>query len=275
MKRCVCKIMKFERIELNENNADAYIEAYISDPIVGFERKAILVIPGGGYSGVCSDREGEPIAQAFIPYGYNAFVLHYTVDKKHPFPTQLIEVAEAIKHIKDNSEKYGISKDKIFVVGFSAGGHLAGCSGILWKHPEIYEKVVMPYGYNKPTGIMLMYPVISPEHHGFSFNNLLCKEQPTKEELNSVSLEKHVDSDSTPAFIFHTSNDEIVNVKNSLCLANAYSDAGVKYELHIYPDAPHGIALANSITDCGKSYWNDPAMAEWVRMAAYWAENIK
>ena len=83
------KIMKFERIELNENNADAYIEAYISDPIVGFERMAILVIPGGGYSGVCSDREGEPIAQAFIPYGYNAFVLHYTVDKKHPFPLSL------------------------------------------------------------------------------------------------------------------------------------------------------------------------------------------
>ena len=55
--------MKFERIELNENNADAYIKAYISDPIVGFERKEILVIPGGGYSGVCSDREGEPMSK--------------------------------------------------------------------------------------------------------------------------------------------------------------------------------------------------------------------
>ena len=267
--------MKIERVKLCETSADVYIDVYSSDKIDGFERKAILVIPGGGYSCVCSDREGEPIAQAFIPYGYNAFVLHYTVDKKHPFPTQLIEVAEAIKHIKDNCEKYGISKDKIFVVGFSAGGHLAGCSGILWKHPEIYQKVSMPYGYNKPTGVMLMYPVISPEYHGFSFNNLLCKEQPTAEELNSVSLEKHVDFDSAPAFIFHTSNDEIVNVKNSLCLANAYSDAGVKYELHIYPDAPHGIALANRITDLGNSRWNNPAMAEWVRMAAYWAENIK
>ena len=100
--------MRVEKIILNKYKSDFYLDAYISDKIDGLERKAILVIPGGGYSGVCSDREGEPIAQAFIPYGYNAFVLHYTVNKKHPFPTQLIEVAEAIKHIKDNAEKYGI-----------------------------------------------------------------------------------------------------------------------------------------------------------------------
>lgn len=267
--------MKIKRIMLSKNSTDVYIDAYISDKIEGFERKAILVIPGGGYSGVCSDREGEPIAQAFIPYGYNAFVLHYTVNKKHPFPTQLIEVAEAIKHIKDNAEKYGISKDKIFVVGFSAGGHLAGCSGILWKHPEIYERISMPFGYNKPAGIMLMYPVISTDYHGFSFNNLLCKEQPTDKDLYSVSLEKHVDSDSAPAFVLHTANDQIVDIKNSLCLANAYTDAKVEYELHVYPNGPHGMALANHITDLGNKQWNNPAIAEWVRMAAYWAENVK
>lgn len=264
--------MTVERITLHEN---VYLDAYISDKLAGLERKAILVIPGGGYSCICADREGEPIAQAFIPYGYNAFVLHYTVDGKHPFPTQLIEVAEAIKHIKDNAENYGISKDKVFVVGFSAGGHLAACAGIFWKHPKIYESISMPYGYNKPTGVMLMYPVISPKYHGFSFNNLLCNDHPMQSELKSVSLENFVDSDSVPAFVFHTSNDEVVNVKNSLCLANAYTDAGLQYELHVYPNSPHGIALANSITDCGKSYWNDPAMAEWVRMSAYWAENIK
>lgn len=267
--------MKIERIMLSENNEETYIDVYISDKIDGLKRKAILVIPGGGYSCICSDREGEPIAQAFIPHGYNAFVLHYTVDKKHPFPTQLIEASKAIKYIKDNAEKLGISKDKIFVVGFSAGGHLAGCSGILWKHQEIYKTIDMPYGYNKPAGVMLMYPVVSPGYHGFSFNNLLCNENPTDDELRAVSLEAFVDSESSPAFIFHTANDDVVNVKNSLCLANAYSDAGIQFELHIYPDAPHGIALANHITDCNKTCWNDPAMAEWVRMAAYWAENIK
>ena len=266
--------MRFERINLSDTSSDVYLEAYIADPIKDYTRKTMLVIPGGGYAEVCSDREGEPIAHAFLAKGYNAFVLHYTVDKVHPFPTQLIEAAEAIKYIKDNADEYGVNKDEVFVVGFSAGGHLAACTGILWKHPAIYESISMPYGYNKPTGVILMYPVISPKYHGFSFNNLLCKEEPTEAELATVSLEELVDADSSPAFMLHTSNDEVVNVKNSLCLANAYTDAGLKFELHIYPDAPHGIALGNSITAIGVPKFINPAIAEWIDDSIYWMENL-
>lgn len=266
--------MRVEKIALNKSNENFYLDAYISDGIKGLKRKAILVIPGGGYSNVCSDREGEPIAQAFIPYGYQAFVLHYTVDKKHPFPTQLVEAAQAIKHIKDHSEEYGIDPDQVFVVGFSAGGHLAACAGILWKLPEIYQQISMDYGYNKPRGVILMYPVVSPTYHGFSFNNLLCRENPTEAELASVAVETKVDRDSAPAFLLHTANDQVVNVKNALCLANAYVDAGIGFEMHVYPKGPHGMALANHITDGGTGQWNDPAIAEWVRMAAYWADHI-
>ena len=266
--------MKIERIMLCDDRETAYLDAYLSDRINGLTRKAILVIPGGGYSGVCSDREGEPIAQAFIPYGYQAFVLHYTVDKKHPFPTQLVETARAIKHIKDHAEEYGIDAEQLFVVGFSAGGHLAACAGAMWKHSEVRRQVSMADGYNKPTGVMLIYPVISPKHHGFSFNNLLCKEQPTEEELQTVSAENFVDEDSSPAFMLHTTNDQVVNVQNALCMANAYAKAGVPFELHLYPDGPHGMALANQITDMGNNRWNDPAIAEWVKMAAYWADHV-
>ena len=266
--------MKIEKIILDETRENVYLEAYLSDRLKGLNRKAILVIPGGGYSVVCSDREGEPIAQAFIPYGYQAFVLHYTVDKIHPFPTQLIETEKAIKHIKDHAEEYGIDKEQLFVVGFSAGGHLAACAGVLWKLADIYQHVPMEYGYNKPKGVMLIYPVISPDYHGFSFNNLLCKEQPTEAELERVAVERHVDGDSAPAFVLHTANDQIVNVKNALCLANAYAEAGVGFELHIYPNGPHGMALANHITDGGSGQWNDPAIAEWVKKATYWAEHL-
>ena len=266
--------MNLKRIRLDEQNESVYLDAYLSDPLAGLNRKAILVIPGGGYSGVCADREGEPIAQAFLPYGYQAFVLHYTVDQKHPFPIQLIETARAIKHIKDYAEEYGIDRDQVFVVGFSAGGHLAACAGILWKLPEIHAAVSMPEGYNKPTGVMLIYPVISPEHHGFSFNHLLCKENPTEEELSAVAVERHVDKDSAPAFLLHTANDQVVSVKNSLCLANAYAEQAVSFEMHVYPNGPHGMALANHITDGGTGQWRDPAVAEWVRMAAAWADRF-
>lgn len=264
--------MRFEKISLSFTDEEIYMDAYIADQIAEFTRKAILVIPGGGYGGVCSDREGEPIAMAFMPYGYNAFVLHYSVGRKRPFPAQLIEVARAIKHIKDHAEEYGIDPENLFTVGFSAGGHLSASAGVLWKLDEVQKAVEMPYGYNKPKGTMLIYPVFS-QHTG-SFKNLWCTDTPSEEQYHACEIDRHVDADSAPAFIVHTANDEIVNVSNAIAAAQAYSRAGVSFEMHIYPDAPHGVALGNEITSKGKPKWKNSAIAEWVRMAAYWAENL-
>ena len=211
---------------------------------------------------------------AFMPYGYNAFVLHYTVRRKKPYPAQVREAAMAIKHIKDNAENYGIDPEQLFVSGFSAGGHLAASTGVFWKRPEVTEGLDIPYGYNKPLGVMPIYPVVNPMGHMGSFKNLLCSDAPDEESLLYVSIDKHVDADSAPAFMMHTTDDNAVDVRNTLDLARAYSDAGVKYELHIYPTGPHGMALANSVTDMGNAKFNDPLIAEWVRMAAAWAERL-
>ena len=262
--------MKLERIMLDDEGA--YIDAYIADQTAEFTRKAILVIPGGGYGKVCADREGEPIAHAFIPYGYNAFVLNYYVEKEKPFPIQLIQATKAIKYIKDNAEELGIDPDELYVVGFSAGGHLAACTGILWKLSELYKAVDMPYGYNKPRGVMLIYPVING--HKGSFRNLLCAEEPEEAMLDKVCVDRHVDADSVPAFIMHTSNDQVVDVRDSLSLAMAYKAAGLQFEMPIYPDAPHGVALGNKITSNKNPKHENSAIAEWIRMAAVWAENL-
>ena len=266
--------MRFEKIPLSVENEQVYLDAYIADPIKALARKAILVIPGGGYSTVCADREGEPIAMAFLSYGYNAFVLHYTVDRIHTFPTQLIEVAKAIKHIKDHAGEYNIDPENVFTVGFSAGGHLSACAGTMWKLDAVQEAVDMPYGYNKPKGAMLIYPVISGQYHSLSFKHLWATEEPTPEQLAATNIENHVDADSSPAFILHTANDQVVNVANALTAANAYAKAGVPFELHIFPDAPHGVALGNAITSLGHDHWERPAIAEWVRLAAYWADTL-
>ena len=268
--------MIFKRVMLSEEEG-AYLDCYLADPIRSLTRKAILVIPGGGYHAVCSDREGEPIAQAFMPYGYQAFVLHYYVGAEKPFPVQLIQVARAIKHIKEHAEEYGLDPEQLFVVGFSAGGHLAASAGVLWKLPALYEAVDMPYGYNKPKGVMLVYPVISATEeysHWGSVRNLLADKEPTEEKRRTVSVEKHVDADSAPAFLVHTSNDQIVDVRNSLVLGAAYREAGLQFELHVYPDSPHGWALGNHVTQTGHEKFNNPAMAEWVRMATVWAESL-
>lgn len=260
--------MRYERIELNEN---AYMTTYIADKTENFTRKALLVIPGGGYTAIAS-REGEPIAQAFMPYGYNAFVLNYSVKDK-AYPQQLIEASMAIKNIRDNAEEYNINPDEVFAVGFSAGGHLAACLGTMWHRPEICDAIDMPRGYNKPNGVMLIYPVINPDYHYRSFENLLMGDV-TPEKLSNLSIDKVVDENSSPMFIMHTSNDQIVNIKNSLCLADALADKGIKFEMHIYPDAPHGVALGNEITECGNEKWNNKSIAKWIEQAVEWAEQF-
>ena len=268
--------MIFKKIQLDPDNKEVYLEAYICDKITSLTRDAILVIPGGGYGEICCEREGEPIAHSFIPYGYNAFILHYSVKNDGKvFPAQLIQASLAVKHIKDNAEEYGINPDRIFACGFSAGGHLCATLGTMWHNKAIYDAVDMPYGYNKPAGVMLIYPVISSEYHTFSFQSLLGKEEFTKAEGDLVSVDKHVDDKSSPAFILHTSTDKAVDVRNSLAIAKAYADKGLQFELHIYPDAPHGVALANKITKCDNPKYDNASIAKWVENAVFWANSIE
>lgn len=269
--------MKFFKIPLSSTDEEIYLDAYIADPTNAFTRKAMLVIPGGGYGHVCADREGEPIAMAFMPYGYNAFVLHYTVARKRKFPAQLTEASLAMAHIREHAEEYGIDPNQVFTVGFSAGGHLAASLATMWKLPAIYEATGIPYGINKPTGAMLIYPVISgtlAKTHSGTFRNLLCSDTPDPEEVAFCSIENRVDADSAPAFILHTVTDQAVHVGNSLILGQAYAAAGLQFEMHIYPDAPHGVALGNAITAGTTEKWCNPAIAEWIRMAAAWADTL-
>lgn len=265
--------MLHQKIPLDAEDERVFLEAYVPDRIGTYLRKAVLVIPGGSYWNICSDREGEPIAQAFIPHGYAAFVLHYSVARRKPFPAQLIEAAKAIVHIKDHAEEYGIDPEQLFTLGFSAGGHLAASTGILWKHPAVYEALDIPYGYNKPRGMILLYPVINS--HDASLHNLLCTDSPEASALNAVKLDRHVDADTVPAFIMHTANDQLVPVSNALTLAQAMSVAGKPFELHIYPDAPHGVALGNAITAGNIPKHNNAAIAQWVNHAALWAEHVE
>ncbi len=265
--------MVFKRIYLVEGKENVWLDCYIADPTLDFTRKAILVIPGGGYRNICSDREGEPIAQAFMPYGFNAFVLHYSVGEENCQKfNPLIEASLAMKHIKDNSGEYGIDPDNVFATGFSAGGHLCGSLGILWHKEEIYKVIDMPFGYNKPKGIVPVYPVVSsnPElSHRGSFYNLVGTGK-SEEEYAEFSLERHVDERSVPAFIVHTANDQIVNVRNAIELANAYAKANVPFELHIFENSPHGMALSNCITSGKSVVRNNPHNAKWVELAAEW-----
>ncbi len=270
--------MIYEKIRLDENDETVFLEVFAPDKIPGLTRDAMLVIPGGAYGQVCHDREGEPIAMAFLPYGFASFVLHYSVKEETVFPMQLIQASKAMKHIRDNAEKYGINPERVFAVGFSAGGHLAGSLGNMWNLDEVTKAIGGKIGDNKPTGVMLIYPVASGDRartHEWSMRNLLGSENPSDEERLMVSLENNVGNHSAPAFILHTVADQSVNVLNSLCLINAYNKAGVMYEAHIFPNGPHGMALGNEITRSGEPQFVDEAIAKWVELAVLWSKKVK
>ncbi len=264
--------MRYERVYLKEGRTDVFLDVYVADKVFDFVRDAILVIPGGGYHTVCSEHEGEPIAQAFMPYGFNAFVLHYSVDGAGYFPDQLIEASLAMKYIRDHAKEFCTDPDRVFVTGFSAGGHLCTMLGTLWHLDAVRQAIDMPFGYNKPTGIIPVYPVITADmrlaHRGSFYN--LCGADVTEEQMEAVSLEKCVDERSAPACIIHTSDDQVVDSRNSLWLAEAYAAKGLPYELHVFRHAPHGMALSNPITNTA-----NPHNAHWVELAVEWTREIK
>lgn len=235
---------------------------------------AVLVLPGGAYA-LCSNREAEPIVKPFFAAGFNCFVLRYSLGEKAVAPRPLVDASRAMVHIRENAEKYHIDPDRVFVVGFSAGGHLAASLGTLWHEDFAKAYPDMPYGANRPTGMILGYPVITsgPYAHRKSFYNLLGTTEPTEEQMHAYSLEHHVDERTVPTYIWHTGEDQWVPVQNSLLFMSALAEAKVPFEAHIFPEGPHGLALAGPMTNKGEPCPQAEA-SQWVDEAIDWISRV-
>lgn len=267
--------MKINKIQLDRENENVYITAYVPDRIE-HERDAMLVIPGGAYQD-CSVREGEPIALAYSARGMMSFVLNYTICPDEPY-MPLLDASRAMAWIRNNAANFNINRDRVFAVGFSAGGHLACSLGTLWNDGELNGKGGFEYGINRPKGTVLCYPVISSSEefgHLGSFVNLLGRYIDDDKMRERFSLEKKVGEHTSPAFIIHTAEDEAVSVKNSLAYASALAEKGIMFEMHIYPHGSHGMALGTSETSCGREDLQDNSYAEWVDMSIEWMKRIK
>jgi acetyl esterase/lipase len=209
-------------------------------------RPAALIFPGGGYR-MCSDREAEPVAMAFLAHGYHAFVLRYSLNENAAFPKPLNDAEAALELIRRHAGEWGVNPGKIAVCGFSAGGHLAVALGTL--------------GRIRPNALILGYPCILD-----SISAILPAPVP--------SLEKKVDAHTPPTFIFATANDAVVPVNNSLLFAAALDRARIPFELHIFQDGAHGLSLARPHTSSGFSALNNPAVAKWMELCIVWLDNL-
>ena len=241
----------------------------------GSPRPALLVIPGGGYARV-SDREDEPVMLPFLAHGYCVFSLRYSVGKNAVFPRPLIEAARAMYEIRSHAAEWNLDPARVFALGFSAGGHLTASLGTFWDLPEVIAGAGIPQGSDRPTGIVLCYPVItSGEHaHKGSFYHLLGTDTPDEAALARWSVEKHISEKNPPAFFFHSSDDAGVPVENTLLAASAYAAKRIPFEVHIYPNAPHGSSLCNKLTACGVPGFINARMARWVEDAYEWMETL-
>lgn len=242
------------------------LTCYIAEPITELAPKrhpAMVIFPGGGYRFI-SQREAEPVALRFLNEGFNAFVLRYSVDTEFPVP--LIEGAMAVSYVRSNADMLNISADNICVAGFSAGGHLAGMTGTLFGYAE--EQGVSQC---RPDAVALCYPVISSDdriQHKGSFD-VLCGED--DELRRKLSLEKAVRKDSSPAFIWHTCEDNAVPVSNSILMAQAYAENKVPFELHIFEKGGHGLSIASRQTeDFESGKWNQPDASVWTDLLTSW-----
>ena len=270
-------LTKIEKVTLFADKPHVTLTSYIAGTSAEMpfneKRKAVLVIPGGGYS-FCSDREGEPIAHYYMANGFNAFVLKYsthTQETEAKWPAPLVDASAAMKYIRDHAEEFHIDPNYVFVVGFSAGGHLAAALGTLWSDDEIEKLLGIEKGYNRPTGMILSYPVISGGEyaHRGSFDNILSEKKNDEAARKALSLETRVSADTVPAFIWSTRPDNVVPVENSLMFAMALTEYDIPFEMHIYPKGGHGASLGNAIVGSGLRL-----ISGWIDDSIRWMNNL-
>ncbi|MEM1446013.1 MAG: alpha/beta hydrolase [Planctomycetota bacterium] len=202
----------------------------------------VLVLPGGGYQRH-APHEAEPVADFFREHGFHSAVLRYRVAPHHQHPAMLHDAQHAVRLIRDDA-RYG--SGRVAVLGFSAGGHLAATVATHGDAGSDSQDPLQDTHTARPDAAVLAYPVImlnGPHAHGGSGSSLLGERDPEAFEP-SLNLDRAVNRQTPPTFLWHTADDAGVPVQNSTHFAEACWRHGVPCELHVFPEGKHGLGLA-------------------------------
>ena len=237
------------------------ITPYLADKSIA-NGTAVIICPGGGYAGLSMENEGSNIAKAFNKIGVTAFVLTYRLPSDSIMIDRTIgplqDAQRAIQIVRQQANEWGIDPNKVGIIGFSAGGHLASTA---ITH---FDKVVIANKNNanlRPDFGILIYPVITmgPKTHEGSKENLIGKNA-SQDLVDLYSNEKQVTANTPPTFIIAAEDDNVVPVENTLMFYDALLANKVKAEMHIYPAGGHGFGLNNKTS---KDLWFD-RLTEWM-----------
>lgn len=229
---------------------------------------AVIIFPGGGYQHLAIDKEGTKVAEWFNSLGIAAIVVKYRLpsDKimKNKNIGPLQDAQEAVRYVRQNASKYNIDANKIGILGFSAGGHLASTLATHYDD-KIYESSSKVSA--RPDFSLLIYPVISMQnditHKGSQIS--LLGENPSQELRDSFSNEKRINAQTPPTFLVHATDDTTVLPENSINFYLALKNNGVPAELHIYEKGGHGFGLG--VKDTSKFWTRD--CEEWLKSHGY------
>ena len=226
---------------------------------------AIIVCPGGGYQNLATNHEGRQVASYLNSLGIAAFVLRYRLGPRYHHPIELSDAQRAIRTLRSHAADWRLDPNRIGIIGFSAGGHLAISAATHFDAGKKDAPDAVDRMGSRPDFVMLGYPVVSmtePWTHQGSRNNLLGN-NPDPELARSLSGELAVTKETPPTFIFQTNADATVPAENSVYYYLALRKAGVPAEMHIFEKGPHGVGLAN----------DDPALSEWSKLLSNWLRN--
>ncbi len=215
---------------------------------------SVIICPGGGYHILAIDHEGVDVAKMFNEAGVTAFVLKYRL----PSTENLLEVKEigplmdaqqAIRLVRSRAKEFGVKPDRIGIMGFSAGGHVASTAGTHFEKPVGSWKG-RPDVSVRPDFMILLYPVITmdPAFTHMGSHDALIGKKPTPELETEYSNEKQITAKTPPTFLVHAADDKAVPVNNSISFFQALQKNEVPAELHVYPKGGHGFGMNNKTT---------------------------
>ena len=223
---------------------------------------AIVVAPGGGYGHLDSNHEGRQVANWLNALGITAFVLKYRLGPRYHHPIELGDAQRALRLVRSRGQEFGIRPNRVGIMGFSAGGHLASTAATHFDAGDPAAADPVDRMSCRPDFLVLGYPVISftaPYAHQGSVSNLLG-ENPDPKLREELSNELQVKPQTPPTFLFTTSGDTVVLAENSFAFYLALHKAGVPAEMHIFESGSHSVGLALS----------DPVLREWPTLLANW-----
>lgn len=235
---------------------------------------AVIVLPGGGYTHLVTEKEGGAEARWLNEHGVTAFVLEYRLGPRYHFPSPMLDGARAVRYVRSHAAELGVAKERIGLWGFSAGAHLAGYLATVHDSGAAGATDTIDRVSDRPDFVVVSYGRFSLDESIPRATNMegLLGDHPTQAMLDKVSVVKLVTKDTPPCFIYSTTADQTVNSLNATAFYDALKRAGVQAELHIFERGPHGTGMAIGLKDLPELAIYPTLLANWMELHGWMTE---